>query len=343
MMTHRQRFTAALDGAPLDRLPVFPLLMFLAADRAGLTYRQYVTDGRALAEAQLLVQEQFDLDAITVCSDAFRVPADLGGDMAYPEEQTPYLRQPLVTAETDLGKLGHPDPTAKGSRMADRLLAVTELARAVGGQVPVVGWVEMPFAEACSLCGLTRFMLLLMDEPARAHQVLAHAAAINIEFALAQLQAGADIIGAGDAAASLIGAAMYAEFALPYEKQVCQDIHQAGGLVKLHVCGNTTHLLAQMATCEADLFNVDHLVPLDKARDAYSALGKCYKGNLDPVSQIMQVSPERCQELAHGCLAQAKGTRYMLSAGCEIPAATPDDVLSAFCEAPRTFANGRQV
>jgi len=343
MMTHRQRFMAALDGTPLDRAPVFPLLMFLAADRAGLTYREYATDGRGLAEAQLLVQERFDLDAITVCSDAFRVPADLGGDMAYPEERTPYLRQPLVTTGADLDKLGHPDPTAKGSRMADRLLAVAELNRAVAGQVPVVGWVEMPFAEACSLCGLTEFMLLLMDEPALAHQVLAHATAINIEFALAQLQVGADMIGAGDAATSLIGAAMYAEFALPYEQQVCQAIHQAGGQVKLHVCGNTTHLLAQMATCGADLFNVDHLVPLDKARDAYTAQGKCYKGNLDPVSQIMQASPEHCQELAYGCLALAQGTHYMLSAGCEIPAATPDEVLRAFCDAPRTVANSSQV
>ena len=343
MMTHRQRFMAALDGGLLDRSPVFPLLMFLAADRAGLTYREYATDGRALAGAQLLVQERFDLDAITVCSDAFRIPADLGGDMAYPEERTPYLRRPLVTAGTDLAKLGRPDPTAKGSRMADRLLAVAELARAAAGEVPVVGWVEMPFAEACSLCGLTEFMLLLTDDPARAHQVLAYAAAINTDFALAQLEAGADMIGAGDAAASLISKTMYAEFALPYEQQVCQAIHQAGGLVKLHVCGNTTHLLAQMSTCEADLFNVDHLVPLDKARDAYTAQGKCYKGNLDPVSQIMQVGPERCQELAHGCLALAGGTRYMLSAGCEIPAATPDEVLHAFCEAPRTFAKSSQA
>jgi len=186
-------------------------------------------------------------------------------------------------------------------------------------------------------------MLLLKDDPARAHQVLAYAAAINIAFALAQLEAGADMIGAGDAAASLISKTMYTRFALPYEQQVCQAIHQAGGLVKLHVCGNTTHLLEEMATCEADLFNVDHLVPLDKARDAYTAQGKCYKGNLDPVSQIMQASHERCQELAHGCLAQAKGTRYMLSAGCEIPAATPDEALRAFCDAPRTFANNNQV
>jgi MtaA/CmuA family methyltransferase len=337
MVTHRQRFLAALNGDSADRAPVFPLLMFLAANRAGLTYREFATDGRALAEAQLLIQERLDLDALTACSDAFRIPADLGGDMAYPEDRTPFLQRPLVTAKTDLERLGHPDPTAEGSRMADRVLAVSEMVRAVGSEVPVLGWVEMPFAEACSLCGVTEFLLLLKDDPIRAHQILAYAAGINIEFAQAQIEAGADMIGAGDAAASLISPAMYAEFALPYERQVCQAIHQAGSLVKLHVCGNTSHLLGQMATCEADLFNVDHLVPLDKARDAYTAQRRCYKGNLDPVSQIMQASPERCQTLAHECLAVAQGTRYMLSAGCEIPAATPDEVLRAFCDAPKTF------
>jgi uroporphyrinogen-III decarboxylase len=34
------------------------------------------------------------------------------------------------------------------------------------------------------------------------------------------------------------------------------------------------------------------------------------------------------------------GTRYMLSAGCEIPAETPEEVFKAFCEAPRSFAPG---
>ena len=65
MMTNRERFMAVLNDEPVDRAPLFPLLMFLTVDRAGITYRQYATNGRALARAQLLVQERFDLDAIT--------------------------------------------------------------------------------------------------------------------------------------------------------------------------------------------------------------------------------------------------------------------------------------
>jgi MtaA/CmuA family methyltransferase len=326
---------AALHGQPADRVPVFPLLMFLAADRAGITYREFATDGRALAEAQLLVQERFDLDAITVCSDAFRLTADLGGDMVFPENKPPYLRTPLLASPADLPKLARPDPTARASRMGDRVLAVAELAKAVAGRVAVLGWVDMPFAEACSACGVSQFMLLLLDDPAGAHRLLAHLTRLVIDFALAQVEAGADMIGAGDAAASLISAPMYREFALPYEREVCAAIHAAGSLAKLHICGNTTHLLADMATSGADLFNVDHLVPLERARDVYAAHDKCFKGNLNPVAHVMQATPDHCRALAQACITAARGTHYMLSAGCEIPAETPDEVFRAFCEAPR--------
>jgi MtaA/CmuA family methyltransferase len=337
MTTHRERFMAALHGQPTDRVPLFPLLMFLAVDRAGLIYRQYATDGQALAEAQLLVQERYDLDAITACSDAFRITADLGAEMVYPEDKPPYARRPLITSPTAVRALGRPDPGAAGSRMADRLRAVAEMAGAVRGRVAVLGWIDMPFAEACSLCGVAEFMMLMKDDPAGAYTILARLTGIVIDFALAQVRAGADMIGAGDAAASLVSPRMYAEFALPYEQQVCQAIHDAGSLVKLHICGNTTHLLNQMVMCGADLFNVDHLVPLTKARDVYAAHDKCFKGNLDPVAHILQATPDQCRELAHRCIALAQGARYMLSAGCEIPAETPEEVFRAFCQAPKTF------
>lgn len=336
-MNNRERFMAALKGEPTDRVPVFPLLMFFTADRAGLPYCEYATNGRALAQAQLLVQQRFDLDAITGCSDAFRVSADLGGDISYPETKTPYLRAPLVNSAGDVEKLGHPDPTDPRSRMGDRVLATSEMVKAVAGQVAVLGWVDMPFAEACSVCGVSQFMLMLQDDPATAHRLLTHLTSIVIDFALAQVKVGADMIGAGDAAASLISRKMFAEFALPYEQEVCRAVHTADSLVKLHICGKTTHLLEEMVKSEADLFNVDHMVPLAKARDVYTAQGKCFKGNLDPVTQMMQASPEQCAARARECIATAQETRYMLSAGCEVPAETSDEVFRAFCDAPKIF------
>ncbi len=342
-MNGKERCLAVIRGEAVDRPPVFPMLMFMSADRLGVPYRQFATDGHVLAEAQLKMREAFGLDAVTACSDAFRLSADLGGEMVYPEERTPYLARPLITSQADLLRLKRPDGTRPGSRIADRVLGVNALAKSAGDECLVLGWVDMPFAEACSLCGVSEFMLLLVDQPDLAHAILEFLTGIVIEFALLQVEAGAPMVGAGDAAASLISARQYRQFALPYEARVCAAVHSphtyggtAGGLVKLHICGKTTHLLEDMAQSGADLFNVDHLVPLEEARRVYSGAGKAYKGNLNPVSDMLYATPEFCRQRALECLHTAQGSAYMLSAGCEVPAAVTDEVFKAFCDAPRT-------
>jgi MtaA/CmuA family methyltransferase len=330
-MKSKERCLAAITGQPVDRVPVFPLLMFLSADRLGISYRRYATNGSSLAESQVNIYRRFGVDAITACSDAFRISADLGGQMAYPEGQPPHLIRPLVTSTADLDRLGRPDPIRYGSRMADRTQAVREMVKAVGDECLVLGWVDMPFAEACSVCGVQEFLMLLMDEPALAHRVLDFLTEIVIAFGLAQVQAGAPMIGAGDAAASLISPALYRDFALPYEQRVCGAIHDAGALVKLHVCGNTNALLNDMVRCGADLFNVDHMVDLARAVKVYGGAGKCLKGNLNPVADMLQATPGQCLTRALQCLTAARDQAYMLSAGCEVPAGVSDAVFAAFC------------
>ena len=336
-MNSRERCIAAINGRPVDRVPVFPLLMFFAQQRHGITYREFASNGRALADAQLNMLDKFPLDAITACSDAFRVTADLGAEMAYPEEGPPFAKQPLVRMRADLDRLSMPDPFDQGSRMADRLLGAGALAKAAGEECLVLGWVDMPFAEACSLCGVSEFMMILVDDPSLAHAILGFLTEVVIDFSLAQLETGVHGIGAGDAATSLISAAHYREFALPYEQRVVNAVHEAGGLVKLHICGTTTHLLSDMVQSGADLFNVDHLVDFEAACERFGKADKCFKGNLDPVAGMMQSTPQVCEARCLELMERASGLRYMLSPGCEVPGDTDDEVFRAFCEAPQLF------
>jgi len=193
--------------------------MFFAQKRLGVSYREFATNGYVMAEAQLNIRDTFGVDAITACSDAFRITADLGADMVFPENQTPFAASPLVVSRGDLNKLAHPDPFDPKSRMNDRIRATQEMVRAVGDTCLVLGWVDMPLAEACSVCGVSAFMLMLYDDPLLAHQLLEYLTSIVIDFCLAQLAVGTPMIGAGDAAASLLSPKLYREFALPYEQR----------------------------------------------------------------------------------------------------------------------------
>ncbi|MDO9541045.1 MAG: uroporphyrinogen decarboxylase family protein [Kiritimatiellia bacterium] len=337
-MNSKDRCIATIKGTSVDRIPVFPLLMFFAQQRLGITYREFSTNGHALADAQLNIRDKFPVDAITACSDAFRITADLGAEMIYPEDKPPFAAYPLIKTEADFRRLSRPDPLRKGSRMADRVLGVKGMADAVGKECLVLGWVDMPFAEACSICGVTEFMLMIADNPSLTHAILRFLAAIVIDFGVAQIQVGVPMIGAGDAAASLISPDQYREFALPYEQMVVDAIHAKGGLIKLHICGNTTHLLKDMIRSGADLFNVDHLVDFQTACGLYGRDNLCFKGNLNPVVDLMQATPMECRKKCLDRLQAAAGLRYMLSPGCEVPAETADEVFHAFCEAPLPFA-----
>jgi len=334
-MNAKKRSIAVLEGREADRTPVFPLLMGFTARQSGHTYRQFAQNGTILAESQVRITEKYPVDVITACSDAFRLSADLGGEIVFPEEKPPHLNRPLIERREDLDKLGIPDMTGAKSRCADRVKAVREMARAVGETHFVLGWVDFPFAEACSACGVANFMYMLVDEPQLAHDILAFLAEAVTHFALLQLEAGAPMIGAGDAAASLVSPQMFAEYALPYERRVVEAIHRKGGLVKTHICGDTRKLMPLIAQNGSDLYNVDHMVSLDEAIRIYGGQGKAVKGNIDPVEAILRARPKQVYASARECInkASAAGAKYFLSPGCEIPPETGEENFRAFCEA----------
>ena len=60
-------------------------------------------------------------------------------------------------------------------------------------------------------------------------------------------RAGVDIVGVGDAAASLVGPAIYEQYVWPIEKRLVDGIHELGATVRLHICGNTRAILDGMS------------------------------------------------------------------------------------------------
>ena len=65
-MTGYERILAALDGAPVDSLPLMPITMMFAADQIGEPYGRYAADHRVLVEGQIRTAEKFDFDYVSV-------------------------------------------------------------------------------------------------------------------------------------------------------------------------------------------------------------------------------------------------------------------------------------
>ncbi len=319
-MNSYERTMARFAGQPVDRLPAQPIFMLLMARLIGRSYADCVTDHRVWAEGQLRLVDEFGVDMVSMCSDPWREAGDLGTPLRFFDAQPPAARAHLLADKAAFASLTVPDPHA-GPRMSDRIKAVALLREQVGGQVPILGWVEGPVAEAADLRGMNEIMLDFLDDPCFARDLLAFCTEMEIRFARAQVEAGADAIGIGDAAASLISADLYRQFVVPGERRIADAVHEAGAKVRLHICGNTNHLVADMRGVGADQVELDWPVDLAAARQALGA-DPIMSGNMDPVRVVERGTPEQIKRACAEC-HEACGERYILAAGCEIPPEAP--------------------
>ena len=330
-MNSYERVFARMAGQPVDRIPNLSIVMQFAGDLLGVPYGKMVSDYRVFADAMCLCQERFALDCLWAISDPMREAEGLGAQVTIPEDAVPYSPVPLIQ---DVAQIPHlrPIPPEQGRRMNDRLEAVRLLRQRGGNTLPVIGWVEGPFAEACDLMGLDEVMFNLYDEEEAVHQLLSITLEQAKAFALAQIEAGADLIGIGDAAASLVGPDHYRAFVLPYQQQLVQAIHHRGVKVKLHICGNINRVVDLAAASGADMIDCDHMVDLRAAAQAARAQGACVCGNFDPVGVVLHGTPQEVARAVEDCARLGTGTNF-IAPGCEVPRGTPHANLEAIHQA----------
>jgi MtaA/CmuA family methyltransferase len=311
-----------LDGKPVDSLPFMPITMMFAADRIGARYHDYATDCRVLVDAQVRVAEEFDCDHVSVISDPGCEAGDCGATIKFFPDQPPAIDEAnaLLTDKGKLRGLQAPDPGA-GGRMGNRLRALSLFRERVGKEKLIEGWIEGPIAEAADLRGLNNLMMDFYDDPTFVNDLFEFTLQLGLACAEAQVAAGAELMGVGDAAASLVGPQIYEQFVWPYERRLMDGLRALGVRTRLHICGNTRPIVGLMGRLDSDIVDIDSLTPMDQARAAV-APHQVLLGNIDPVRVLRAGTPKQVYEAAAGC-HRAAGDGFIVSAGCEVVRDTP--------------------
>ena len=328
-MTPLERYLGVLEGRPVDHLPRLPILMQFAAEHIGSNYGAFASDHQVMTEANLVCADEFGMDQVSTISDPFRETQGYGAEIIYVEDGVPRCPHPPLEHTKDLSTLPRPNPL-EAERMRDRIDAVRVYKERIDDRYSILGWVEGPAAEGADVRGVSSFLVDLLDDQAFSSELMDICVDVAIEFARIQVDSGADTIGIGDAIASQVSPGLYEELIQPREKRLVNAIKAMGARVRLHICGDTTHLLPGISDLDIDIMDVDHMVDMRLVRDTLSS-HVALSGNIDPAEGIRFGSPDAIRDAMRQTY-ETVGNPYIVNAGCEIPPGTPAENLRALCD-----------
>jgi MtaA/CmuA family methyltransferase len=326
------RVRSTIAGQAVDHLAAQPMVMMFAAKHAGIPYIDYTRSGETLAAAQLKIVEDFGIDCVLMCSDPAREVIDIAGDdsVKWFDDQGPAIAEEraALVDKARLNEFKVPDPHREG-RMQDRIRSIEICRRELAGETSIVGWVEGPLALAQELRGLNRIMTDIVDDPTFVRDLMDFTSEVAIEYAIAQIEAGADTIGMSDAAASMLGPGHYRHLVLPWQRRILQSVRDVHPQVILrqHMCGNVARLIPDMATLPVDIYELDFPTDLTAAR---AGLGteRVILGNVSTVTDLLQGTPKDVEAAAARC-HEICGSFHIVGAGCEVSPRTPPENLRA--------------
>lgn len=339
-MNGYERVRAALEGKPPDRVPVMLHNFLMAAREAGHSQRRYRENPAAIAGSFIQAVETYGYDGVLVDVDTVTVAEALGVHVDHPEDQPARWAGPRLASLAEVKDLPAPD-IAKNPRVRIWVEAVRRLADYFRGEIFVRGNCDQAaFSLASMMRGPEAWMMDLVDARNRedCHALLAYCAEAALSFIRLMAETGADMVSNGDSPAGpdLVSPVMYAEFAQPYETKLVEEAHDLGLPYALHICGNTTRILPGMIVTGADALELDYKTDARTARDAMRGRAT-FIGNIDPSGVLALGTPALVEAKTRELLAVfADDSRFILNAGCAIPAETPPANLRALIAAART-------
>lgn len=311
------------------RLFFHPIMMTHAASQYGKTYEEFMTDHNVLVESNLHLLEMYDFDAVSVISDPYRETSAFGAKVTFNGDSSP-MANDMVLSIDEIKKMEIPN-VYECERTLDRIKGVELFREKLGSPFPIIGWIEGPLAESADLVGVSSILMDLIIEPDKVVALMQKCLELGKQFAKAQVEAGANIIGVGDAICSQISEELYKQFCLPLHKELFSYIHSLGAKVKLHICGNITHLLPDLSKTDVDILDIDWMVDMT---EAYKYMGDDVMlcGNMDPVSIVMNGNSDSIISNYESLKNKIPRKNWILMAGCEIPRDTPSENISLLRE-----------
>ena len=257
--------------------------------RAKHSMMDMITTPELAAEVTLQPIEAFDLDAAIIFADILPPLVGMGLDLDFVPGMGPLIDHP-ISRGYDIERLKTPpaeETILQHTLAAIRLASATLTPRGI----PLIGFAGAPFTlasyaiEGRGSKNYAKTKRLMMSEPAAWDMLMQKLVAVQSDYLLKQVEAGASALQVFD---SWAGAALsqqdYRRYVQPHNKALFRTLEKAGVPI-INFSAGTAAYIADVAACGGHVIGVDWRMPLDWF---WSRIGedKAIQGNLDPAALL---------------------------------------------------------
>ncbi|KAI8837418.1 Uroporphyrinogen decarboxylase [Chytriomyces cf. hyalinus JEL632] len=252
------------------------------------------------------------LDASIIFSDILVLPQAMGLEVKMLEVGGPHFPDPLKTP-ADLDRL------AKSVDVHESLQyvfdAITLTRTKLDGRVPLFGFTGAPWTlmgymvEGGGSKTYSKSKAWLFRHPEASHTLLRKITDICVDYLVAQVKAGAQLVQVFDSNAGELAPAEFEEFALPYLLEIATRVKKELKAIDLDVpmvvfARNAHYALEALSTSDYDVIQVDFSLSPSFVKSKISGR-KVIQGNADP--SLLYASPEKIRDTV-GKMLEGFGT-----------------------------------
>ena len=216
-MNAYERVMTSLSHKEPDRVPIFLFLTLHGAKDQGISIEHYFSKAEHVARAQLKLQAKYQHDCLYPFFYASKEVEAFGGTTIFYEDGPPNAGCPKIENKEEIDDLVCPDPQ-ESKVLEEPLKAIRLLAKEKKNEVPIISCIISPFSLPSMLLGLEKWLdLLLFGDKGTRDKLLDITQNFSVDWANAQLEAGADAIGFFDplATADVMTRKQFLDFDLP--------------------------------------------------------------------------------------------------------------------------------
>lgn len=336
--TSAQRVRTAMSHREPDRVPLFLPLTMHGALEVGVPVGEYLRSPTHMAEGQMRLRAKYRDDFVFPFTYGALEHEAFGGEVGFFDDGPPTALGPLLTSPAEIA--GFRPPNVYESPALLRVLdTISALATRVRAEAPIVGMVMSPFSLPVIQLGFEAFFELLVEQPALLADLVRRNQEFCVEWANAQLVAGADLIGYFDPATSstILPMGHSQQMGLPVMTATMSAIR--GPCSALFASGRCRELVGALADTPAAMVQASSEEDLSAVKAA--AAGRLtVMGNLNSI-RMRRWTPDEAREAVRDAIGSAApGGGFILSDSCgEIPIQVPEEVLLAIRDAVDEFGH----